>query len=388
MSIRAFVVAGVYCVFVALGGFAGNGMPVSASLVASAEAPASSPPAPQPAGELPVRSTHLERRDAASGLQPALDSIAASDRGPSWVAWTVPAVHQPQRDGHDGNREWREGPNRCVLDEEGRFEHGTQSTGDTTTIVVLVRVAGGFADRVTFADTRCTVEAGTRTVYWMDQVRPAESVSLLARWIGRDGIGSDGAAPSRGAHGAGRSAALAAIALTDDESADRVLEDLVAPARPSSLRRDVAFWLGAARGPKGATVVDRLSRTDPDEAFREHLTFVLTLTGDPGLDRLIDLARHDDAPRVRRQALFWVAQKAGERAVGTLSRAVDDDPDVEVRKSAVFAISQLPKDEGVPKLIALAETHRDREVRKQAMFWLGQTGDPRALTFFERVLGR
>ena len=59
-----------------------------------------------------------------------------------------------------------------------------------------------------------------------------------------------------------------------------------------------------------------------------------------------------------------------------------------MRKRAVFAISQLPRDEGVPQLIALAGTHRDREVRKQAMFWLGQTGDPRALTFFEQVLGR
>ena len=88
------------------------------------------------------------------------------------------------------------------------------------------------------------------------------------------------------------------------------------------------------------------------------------------------------------QALFWVAQKAGERAVGTLAGAVEDDPDVEVRKRAVFAISQLPRDEGVPKLIALAGTHRDREVRKQAMFWLGQTGDARALAFFEQVLGR
>ena len=53
---------------------------------------------------------------------------------------------------------------------------------------------------------------------------------------------------------------------------------------------------------------------------------------------------------------------------------------------AVFAISQLPKDEGVPKLIELAQTHRDPEVRKQAMFWLGQSGDERAVEFFEAVL--
>jgi hypothetical protein len=33
-------------------------------------------------------------------------------------------------------------------------------------------------------------------------------------------------------------------------------------------------------------------------------------------------------------------------------------------------------------------TNPNREVRKQAFFQLGQTRDPRALTFFEEVLGR
>jgi hypothetical protein len=33
-------------------------------------------------------------------------------------------------------------------------------------------------------------------------------------------------------------------------------------------------------------------------------------------------------------------------------------------------------------------TNSNREVRKQAFFWLGQTYDPRALAFFEEVLGR
>ena len=65
---------------------------------------------------------------------------------------------------------------------------------------------------------------------------------------------------------------------------------------------------------------------------------------------------------------------------------MDSDPDSEVRRRAVFAISQLPKDEAVPKLIELARRHRDPEVRQQAMFWLGQSGDSRALRFFEEVL--
>jgi len=37
-------------------------------------------------------------------------------------------------------------------------------------------------------------------------------------------------------------------------------------------------------------------------------------------------------------------------------------------------------------LIQGAVTKRNPEVRKQAMFWLGQSNDPRALEFFEKIL--
>jgi HEAT repeat protein len=92
--------------------------------------------------------------------------------------------------------------------------------------------------------------------------------------------------------------------------------------------------------------------------------------------------------RLRGDALFWVARRAGAKAMDTVSNAIDKDPDSEVKKKAVFALSQMPKDEGVPKLIDVARTNRNVEVRRQAMFWLGQSGDPRALKFFEEVLRR
>jgi hypothetical protein len=393
MSIRGVAVAGVYSVLVAFGGVVGgSAAPPGAAPFARVEAPASpSAAAGQQSEGLPIRSTRLERRDAAMGLQPTVAAIARAEAGSAWLAWTVPAVRHERRESGAWERDTQRNTADCVLDDDGHIRNGRNgrsTTDDTTTLVVLARVSGGLIDRVTFTDGRCTVQAGTRMVYWLDGVRPDHSIALLAEVVRRAAAGSDEADTSRHGGKGARSGALAAIALTDDRSADPVLEGFVAPQVSSSLRRDAAFWLGAARGVQGARVIDRLSRTDRDEAFREHLTFVLTLTGDTGLDRLLDMARHDESSRVRRQALFWVAQKAGERAVGTLAGAVDDDPDVEVRKSAVFAISQLPRDEGVPKLIALAGTHRDREVRQQAMFWLGQTGDPRALTFFEQVLGR
>ena len=113
----------------------------------------------------------------------------------------------------------------------------------------------------------------------------------------------------------------------------------------------------------------------------------IALHGDPtALDRLLTLARQGEHARLRSDALFWVAQRAGAQAIGTVSDAIDTDPDLDVKKKAVFALSQMPRDEGVPTLIDVARTNRNREVRKQAMFWLGQSGDPRALRFFEEIL--
>ena len=39
-------------------------------------------------------------------------------------------------------------------------------------------------------------------------------------------------------------------------------------------------------------------------------------------------------------------------------------------------------------MIRVAKTNRNPEVRKQAIFWLGQSKDPRALEFIERILER
>jgi HEAT repeat protein len=60
--------------------------------------------------------------------------------------------------------------------------------------------------------------------------------------------------------------------------------------------------------------------------------------------------------------------------------------DRDVREQAVFALSQRPHDEGVPALIQIATSHHDPEIRRKALFWLGQSGDPRAIDVFERIL--
>jgi HEAT repeat protein len=103
---------------------------------------------------------------------------------------------------------------------------------------------------------------------------------------------------------------------------------------------------------------------------------------------MLRMAKDDPEPHVRGQALFWLAQKAGQKASNGITAAIQNDPDTEVKKKAVFALSQMPKDEGVPKLIEVAQNNHNPEVRKQAMFWLGQSNDPRALAFFEKILSQ
>ncbi|MFN0098124.1 MAG: HEAT repeat domain-containing protein [Gemmatimonadaceae bacterium] len=106
--------------------------------------------------------------------------------------------------------------------------------------------------------------------------------------------------------------------------------------------------------------------------------------------RLLRIAKDAQRPReVRSSAVFWVSQAAGEEATKGLREIVDEPAgDREVRKSAVFALSQRPKDESVPALIRIAKSHRDAEMRKTAIFWLGQSGDARAIAYFEEVLLR
>lgn len=148
-------------------------------------------------------------------------------------------------------------------------------------------------------------------------------------------------------------------------------------------------WLTGVSATASIDWLTRLTTGDSARRLQNQAVVAIALHADPpAINRLLSLARDGKAARLRGDALFWVAQRAGDQALATVSNAIDNDPDTEVKKKAVFALSQMPRDEGVPKMIEVARTNRNPEVRKQAMFWLGQSGDPRALKFFEDILRR
>jgi HEAT repeat protein len=244
-------------------------------------------------------------------------------------------------------------------------------------MVVLFRVLDRAVDRIRVFSEDCELDAGGRTITWLEDVRPADSIALLETF----------AAPADGRRDRIVDGAVTAIALHGDAAADAALERLVAVGQPEAVRKKVTFWLGNARGARGLAVLRRVLQNDPSGEVQKSAVFGVSQSKEAGAeDILIGLARSDPNPRIRGEALFWLAQKAGTRVASTITESLERDPDTEVKKRAVFALSQMPKDQGVPLLINVAKTHANPAVRKQAMFWLGQAKDPRAVEFFAEIL--
>jgi HEAT repeat protein len=332
-----------------------------------------------------IENAKVETRSAGSSLDGTMREIAGTTEKAKWVGYHVDQVAGE----HDVccNNDWNAGNcGTCRLEKENGGMSGTTHTDGNVKLegarqlVVLYRLEAKQVVKIRVASENCTLDAGGLPFVWLTGAKAAESVALLATYV--RGAGFEG----HGEHGIGNGA-LMAIALHADASADRALESFVTPEQREELRRQAAFWMGAARGKAGLNALQHMAKTDPSPEVRAHVAFALSISHEAGaLDEMIRLAHDDASSHVRGQALFWLAHKAGDKAAGTITGAIENDPDTDVKKKAVFALSQLPKDEGVPKLIEVAQNNRNPAVRKQAMFWLGQSNDPRALQFFEKVL--
>lgn len=339
------------------------------------------------AGQPRVVNAKLETRSISGPLDKEFRALLTHADTPQWIGYAVPEVAGDRTMCCGNYSGGYSDCGRCALETN---DHGTNMSNHekndrvalegSQQFSILFRVEHSRVNKIRTFSIGCELDAGGRTVTWLTGVRPDESVALLSQYVtGADPDERDGRRISN--------AALTAIAMHADASADRALETFVAANQPESLRKHASFWLGAARGKAGLAILTRVAHSDPSPDVRSHLAFAFSVSHEPGaLDEMIRMAREDSSEHVRGQALFWLGHKAGKKALGTIDEAIANDPATGVKKKAVFALSQLPKDEGVPKLIEVARTNRNPVVRKQAMFWLGQSHDPRALAFFEEVL--
>jgi len=330
-----------------------------------------------------LTNAQLTSRPATAGLSGIIQTLV-SEQSPAWIGYRVPMIPGEHNLCCYGFRNGRRMSGGCRLEETG----GTnmQSSGKEVlpesgeSLLVLLRAEAGRLQKILLFTEECVLDGGGLPLYWLTDVGAAESISFLSRFA----TGAEGDART------GRNlsdSAIFAIAFHKDPAADRELERFVAPGQPDSLRERTSFWLGNARGRRGYEILSRLVREDSSERVREQAVFALAQSKEPEAVRaIIEVAKADRSTRVRSQALFWLSWKAGEESAKAITDAIENDPETEVKKAAVFALFQLPKDAGVPRLIEVARTNRNPAVRKQAMFWLGQSKDPRALAFFERIL--
>lgn len=297
-----------------------------------------------------VQNTHLETRAVSGGLEATLRAIVNGQSTPAWIGYQVPIV--------PGDRQmccWNNEVRGCFLEPHSGDRTVVISPNQTvklegpTELVVLFRAENRQIGKIRSFSPECELDAGGLPFLWLTGVSAAESVKMLET-IARDTTGVQRDEIRRA------DAAVSAIALHADPSAERALEELLGDNQPEQIRRKALFGLAERNDAQSLAV-------------------------------LVNAAHNDKSPRIRGQALFWLAQRAGQKiAESAISNAIANDPETEVKKKAVFALTQMPAGQGVPLLIQVARTNRNPEVRKQAMFWLGQSKDERALAFIEEVL--
>ncbi|MGH9523664.1 MAG: HEAT repeat domain-containing protein [Terriglobales bacterium] len=330
-----------------------------------------------------IQHAKLETRSAASGLQQQVDAVVRQGSA-AWIAWQVPSIHD-NTDMCCYNSRGDHSQCGCALENNGGVTVNSSDQHSTAPVKlenadfeVFVRAESGHIQKVRTMGVNCPVDAQNMPVYWLSDVKPADSVRLLTTVAEQSG----GDGEKRPADGA-----VLAIAMTKDASADAALDQLIDAKQPEWLRKKVAFWLGMERGASGLNKLLALMKSDQNDSFRKELVFPISQSKAPGAeDELMRIAKEDSSTGVREQAIFWLAQRAGAKVAAMIKDTVDNDPNTEVKKRAVFALSQMPTDQGIPLLIQVAKNNANSQVRKQAIFWLGQSHDPRALDYIESVL--
>ena len=243
-----------------------------------------------------LRNAKVTDRTVSGTLDATVRSLAEQSVEPSWIAWETPSVPKQRGD----NWCWTDG----TLVQSNRLE-------PADTLFVFLRIESRRLERVRMFDNGCPIDAGNRPVTWLRDVKPGESIALLAGLAaGQHPLAAD--ATERHVS----KSALAAIAQHAGPEAVQPLLRLARQAPQPKLRADALFWLAQRAGREaGAAITDAIAN-DPDTDVKKRAVFALSqLPADEGVPKLIDVARNNKNPAVRKQAIFWLGQSKDARAL-------------------------------------------------------------------------
>ncbi|HYN09289.1 MAG TPA: HEAT repeat domain-containing protein [Vicinamibacterales bacterium] len=341
-----------------------------------------------------IQNGKVETRKPAA-LDREIATIAATaTTEPVWVGWRVPIV-----DGERGGcSTWVDNDfyfRGQILDyapigstvPTARPQQITPPTGALpleggTGLVILLRLIDARVERMHRLADDCPIDAGGRTVYWLDGVTPGESLRVLDGYTREDVF-------ERLSINARRNltrAALEAIALHRDAGANPILDRIATTSTNSELRQQAVSLLGSRRGAHGFAMLQKLLQGERVSATRVELVNAIGQTRESGtVGALRGLLKDTDA-KVRAAAVYYFAIRGGQPVVSEVTAILDNDPDNNVRRRAVSGLARLPAETSIPMLIQIARTNKNPEVQKQAVSALSQSKDPRAIAYMEEIL--
>ena len=271
-----------------------------------------------------IENATVAAQPVGSPLSQSFRALVASQADVAWIGYAVPVADRERvmccfGSGNNyvsGSVSGNACCGVCTLENSSGTTISSRTQGTTPSgaiklegsdqMVVLFRIAERRVDRVRVFSEDCPLDAGGRPVKWLENVRPAESVSLLESLIGTASDVKD-----RISNGA-----IMAISLHADPSALDTLFRIARTGKEPRSRGDALFWLAQRAGDKVAATIRERVDQDPDTDVKKKAVFALSqLPKDEGVPLLIQVARSNANPEVRRQAMFWLGQTKDPRAV-------------------------------------------------------------------------
>lgn len=267
-----------------------------------------------------ITNGRLDAEATGASLDAAFRRLVSSIQAePAWIGYSVPiAAGRGTRLCCDGNTWISDGVvitngrlNTCGLEPGDRSVRTSQGQPlpnqgpirleGPDTMNVLFRIDAKDVQRIRFYSPDCELDAGGRTIHWMDAVDAAESIRLLKTFVATDKL---------------RSSALAAIAMHKDDLSVPTLIDLARRDPQTKVRGDALFWLGQKAGEKAVGEITAAIENDPETDVKKRAVFALSqLPKDEGVPLLIKVAKTNQNAAVRKQAMFWLGQSRDPRAL-------------------------------------------------------------------------
>ena len=240
------------------------------------------------AAQAPIVNAIVKHRPATTSIARDVQTVAQEGIA-AWVGYKVPIV--PSR----GTQLRDTGTccGRCRLE-------------PATDLIVLARVADKELVELRTEAVDCDIDASGMPLFWIDGVKPEDSVAWLSSLIGTASSRPSGLDER----------ALTAIALHATPAAGPALVTFARTGATATLKGRALFWLAQRAASEALPAINRALDDDPDTQVKKQAVFALSqMPKDEGIPRLIELARTHKNVEVRRQAMFWLGQSKDQRAV-------------------------------------------------------------------------